>query len=112
MRQAITKMIGITRGENLRLGFQAAKSSRMNNAVAISGVIAAVSMCRLWKTAPARVFRTHGPGGWCAKCGDGPLHLVQELSRGIDPPEFRTAAKSNPGRGPLDRRCSYPGILF
>src|ERR1051325_5222007 len=112
MRQAVAEMIGITRGENLRLGFEAAKSPRMNDPVAISGVIAAVSMCRLWKTTPAGVFRTHGPGGWCANCGDGPLHLVKELSRGIDAPEFGTAAKSSPGRGPLDRRCSYPGILF
>jgi len=44
MGEPITKMIGIADGENLRLGFEASKSPRMNDAVAIARVFAAVGV--------------------------------------------------------------------
>src|SRR5205085_10859820 len=78
MRQAIAKMIGIACGEDLRFGFEAAKGTAMNDAVAVPRIGAAVGMLWLRKTAPAGFFHVHGPrsrrGGSC----DGPLHLVPE----------------------------------
>src|ERR1700733_6606609 len=46
VRQAIAKMIGETHGKNLGLGFQAAKSTRVNDAITVANVIAAVGMRR------------------------------------------------------------------
>ena len=36
VRQAVAKMVGIARGEDLGFGFQAAKSARVNDAVAVT----------------------------------------------------------------------------
>jgi len=44
--KAIPKMIGIARREYLRLGFQAPKGPRMNDAVTVSRILAAVGMAR------------------------------------------------------------------
>src|SRR5258708_20254849 len=38
MRQAIAKMVGIARGENLRLGFKPAKSAGINDTVAATPI--------------------------------------------------------------------------
>ena len=64
VRQTIAKMIGKSRGENLGLGFQAAESSRVHDAIAITDVLAAVRMRRLRVAASARIFFVHGPGSW------------------------------------------------
>src|ERR1035438_6645754 len=57
-------MVGITHGKNLRLGFQAPKRARMNDAVAISRIFAAITMPEFGKAPPARMFGAHGPAGW------------------------------------------------
>jgi len=44
MREPIAKMIGITDGEDLRLGFKAAEGTRVNDAVTVPRVFAAVGM--------------------------------------------------------------------
>ena len=44
VREAIAEMIGIARGEDLRFGFQAAESARMDDAVAVARVIVAIGM--------------------------------------------------------------------
>src|SRR5258706_4996497 len=62
MRQAIAKMVGIARRENLRLGFKAAKSAGMNDAVAVTRVGTSVRMGRLGITPAAGLFRAHRPG--------------------------------------------------
>src|SRR6202023_153701 len=64
---------GETRGENLRLGFEPAESSRVNNTIAIARVLAAIGMWRFRIAASMRVFRIHGPGCKCRNSLDGPL---------------------------------------
>ena len=44
VRQAIAKMIGKAHGENLGLGFQAAKGARVHDAIAVTNVFAAVGV--------------------------------------------------------------------
>ena len=44
VREAVAKMIGIARGENLRLGFQSAEGARVDDAVTIAGVVIAIRM--------------------------------------------------------------------
>src|ERR1700730_4114503 len=44
VRKAVTKMIGETHGENLRLGLQPAESACMDDAVAVTDIFAAVRM--------------------------------------------------------------------
>ena len=61
--EAIAEMIGIARGENLRLGFQAAKRAGVNYAIAVAGVVVAVRMLRLGVAAAARTPHVHGVGG-------------------------------------------------
>lgn len=51
--EPITKMIGIADGEDLGLGFEASEGARMNDAVAIAGVFAAVGMRRFRMAAAA-----------------------------------------------------------
>jgi hypothetical protein len=44
MGEAVAKVIGIPDGEDLRLGFQAAKGTRVNDAIAVASVLATVGM--------------------------------------------------------------------
>jgi len=60
VREAIAKMVGIAGGEDLRFCFQAAKSARMDNAIAVARIFGAVAMARFIKAAAARKFFAHG----------------------------------------------------
>ena len=51
--EAIAEMVGVARGENLGLGFQAAKGPRMDDAVPIASVLRAIGMARFAKAAAA-----------------------------------------------------------
>ena len=62
VRQAVAEMIGITSGEDLRFGFEAAKSARMNDAVAVARVFPAIGVRRFGVTAATRLGFLHGPG--------------------------------------------------
>ncbi len=62
VREAIAKMVGIARGENLRFGFQAAERARMNHAVAVARVIVAIRVLRFRVAAAARAAHVHGVG--------------------------------------------------
>jgi hypothetical protein len=53
-------MVGIAGSEDLRFGFEAAKSARMDDAVAVAGIFGAVAMARFMKTAATRKFFAHG----------------------------------------------------
>jgi len=44
VRQAIPEMVGKTRGEDLRFGFETAESAGMNDAVAVARVVTAIGM--------------------------------------------------------------------
>jgi hypothetical protein len=46
VREAIAKVIGKARGEDLRFGFQAAKSPGMNDAVAVARKLTAIGVRR------------------------------------------------------------------
>ncbi len=81
VRQAIAEMVRIARGENLRLGFQAAKSAGMDDAIAIARVDAAVRMGRLGITPAAGEFRAHRPGSRSGNWFDGPLRYIPAASR-------------------------------
>src|SRR6266403_3965411 len=59
--QTIAKMIGKARGEYLRLGFQPAKSPRMDDTVAISRIFTAIGMGRFGITPPTRLLCAHSP---------------------------------------------------
>jgi hypothetical protein len=61
--EAIAKMIGVTRGEDLRLGFQSAKGAGMDYAIAIARIIVAIGMLRFRVTAAARTLHVHRVGG-------------------------------------------------
>src|SRR2546429_8245814 len=78
MRQPIAKMVRVAGGENLGLGFEAAKGARMDDTVAVPRISAAVRMVRLGKTPSAGFFCAHGPRGRRGKSCDGPLHLDPE----------------------------------
>src|SRR5882724_1756706 len=73
MRQPVAEVVGIARGENLRLGFEAPEGSRVNDAVAISRISAAVGMLRLRVAPSTGVFRAHGPGSRGGNSFDGRL---------------------------------------
>jgi hypothetical protein len=60
VRESVTKVVGITARENLRLGFKTAKGARVNDAVAIALKIVSIGMWRLGKSAPARLLDVHG----------------------------------------------------
>src|SRR5258708_7042552 len=111
MRQTIAEMVGIARGENLRLGFKAAKSPRMNDAVAVTSVGAAVRMGRLGIAPAAGLFRAHRPGSKSWNWFDGPLRPIPD-----DPCAFlsakgiRISAKAYPGHDRPDPRWGCPGI--
>ena len=59
VRKPVAKVIGITRGEDLRLRFEAAKGPRVNHAVAIARVRIAVGMQRFGVTPAARIGHIH-----------------------------------------------------
>src|SRR5262245_35993727 len=73
--EAVAKMIGIARGENLRFGFKAAEGARMNDAIAVTRVFGAIGMARLGKAAAARKFFAHGQGREWRGVRDSPLRL-------------------------------------
>ncbi len=59
VREAIAEMIGITGGENLRFGLKPAKSTRVNDAVAVARVLGTIRVTRFVVAATAREFFTH-----------------------------------------------------
>src|SRR5262249_43175200 len=59
--EAIAKVIGVTRGEDLRFGFEAAKRTCVDDAVAIAGVFPAIRMRGFGIAAAARGGFLHGP---------------------------------------------------
>ncbi len=61
--QAVAEMVGVTAGEDLRLGFQAAKRPGMDDPVAIALKVVAVGMRGLRITASAGLFHAHGVVG-------------------------------------------------
>ena len=63
MRQPVAKMIGVARGENLRLRFQTPESARMNHAVAVARIVVAIGMRRLGVAASTRSAHVHCIGG-------------------------------------------------
>src|SRR5258708_28048605 len=111
MRQAIPEMVGIAGGENLRLGFQAAKGARMNDAVAVTRVDTAVRMGRLGIAPAAGGFRAHRPESRSGNWFDGPLLPIPS-----QPPQLlcagwiRISAKEYPGRDRLDPQWWCPEI--
>ena len=60
MGQAVAEMIGVTCGEDLSLGFEAAKGARVDDAVAVAGVLGAIRMAKLGVSAATRRFFAHG----------------------------------------------------
>src|SRR6266700_4060891 len=59
VREAIAEMIGITGGKNLRFGLKAAKSTRVNDAVAVARVLGTIRVTGFVVAATARDFFTH-----------------------------------------------------
>src|SRR5258708_31411562 len=111
MRQAIAEMVGIAAGENLRLGFQAAKGAGMNNAVAVTRVGTAVRMGRLGIAPAAGVFLAHRPESRSGNWFDGPLrHIPAEPREFLSPGWIRISAKEYPGRDRLDPQWWCPEI--
>jgi len=76
VRQPIAEMVRVTRGENLRLGFQSAKSTGMDDAVAVPRVGTAVRMGRFGIAPAARLFRAHRPGSRSRNWFDKPLRHI------------------------------------
>ena len=62
VRQPVAEMIGIARRENLCLSFEAAKRARVNDAVAVPRINAAIGMRRLRIAAATGILCTRGPG--------------------------------------------------
>src|ERR1700723_354871 len=82
VREAITEMIGVARGEDLRLGFEAAESAGVDDAVAVAGVIVAIGMLRLREAAAASAAHVHGVG---CEHAFSPFSLLSgEYSAGIE----------------------------
>jgi hypothetical protein len=107
-------MVGIARGEDLCLGFEAPEGSRVDDAVAIACVNAPVGMLRLGVAPPAGIFRPHGPGSRSRTSFDGrlrrfPADPLDQLSAGRH--QVKTWAKARPSRDRLLPRSLYPGIL-
>jgi hypothetical protein len=65
MRQSVSEMVGEARREDLRLGFQPPKRSRMHDAIAIARVFTAVTVQWFWIAATARLRCVHGPRRQC-----------------------------------------------
>src|SRR6266576_1486236 len=81
MRQPIAKMVRVAGGENLGLGFEAAKGARMDDTVAVPRISAAVRMVRLGKTPSAGFFCAHGPRGRRGKSCDGRSISIRKIAR-------------------------------
>src|SRR5215831_19672583 len=60
MSEAISEMIGEARGEDLRFGFEAAKGTGMDDAVAVARVVVTIRMRRFGKTTAAGLPHVHG----------------------------------------------------
>src|SRR6266851_10102547 len=104
-------MVRITRGENLRLGFQATKSAGMDDAIAVTRVGAAVRMRRFGITPAAGLFRAHRPGSRSGNWFDGPLRHVPAAPREFScAKRIRISVKENPGRARLAPRWRCPEI--
>src|SRR6266850_409591 len=73
VRQPVAEVVGIACGENLRLRFEAPEGSRVDDAIAIARVNAAVGMLRLRVAPPTGIFPAHGPGGRSRNSFDGRL---------------------------------------
>jgi hypothetical protein len=65
MRQPVSEMVGEARRENLRLGFQPPKRSRVHDAIAIARVFTAITVQRFWIAAATRLTCVHGPRREC-----------------------------------------------
>ena len=63
VREPVAKVIGITASKDLRLGFKAAKSARVDDAVTIPLKIIAVRMRGLGVTASMAAFHVDGEVG-------------------------------------------------
>src|SRR6202158_5520945 len=112
MRKAIAEMVGIARGENLRLGFKAAKSAGMDDAVAVTRVGTAVRMGRLGIAPAAGLFRAHRPGSRCGNWFDGPLrHIPADPREFLCAEQIRISAKGYPGRDLLAPVFPCPVLL-
>src|SRR5882762_3107676 len=100
-------MVGIARGEHLRLGFETPEGPRVDDAVAISRISAAVGMVRLWVAPPTGIARAHCPGSRSGNSFDGrlrkfPADPLDSLSDGRI--HLKTLAKERPGRDRLLRQ--------
>jgi hypothetical protein len=62
VRESIAKMIGIARGENLRLGFESAEGARVNDAIAVASVVIAIRMRWLEVAESAGIADVHRVG--------------------------------------------------
>src|SRR5579875_4079205 len=62
MREAIAKMIGEARGEDLRFGFEAAEGARMNDAIAVACIVVAIGMRGFGAAPAAGEPNVHGIG--------------------------------------------------
>src|SRR5260370_6730954 len=80
MCEAVAKMIGEASGKNLGLGFQPAKRSRMNDAVAVARIFAAVRVCGLRVASAARILRPHRPRRHCRNFVDESLRPLAGTS--------------------------------
>src|SRR6266851_1851567 len=113
VRQAIAKMVGVARGENLRLGFKTAKSAGMDDAIAVTRVDTAVRMGRFGIAPAAGLSRAHRPGSRSGNWFDGPLRHIPAAPREfLGAERIRISAKEYPGRDRLDPQWWCPGILF
>src|SRR6266850_1324960 len=113
VRQPVAEVVGIPRGENLCLRFEAPEGTRVNNAIAIARVNAAVGMLRLRVAAPTGILRAHGPGSRSRNSIDGrlrkfPADPCDKLSAGRT--QIKTWEKARPGRDRPLPRSPYPGI--
>jgi len=59
MGKTIAKMVGVTAGEDLGFGFEAAKSPGVDDAIAVALKVVAVRMLRLGITASAGLLHPH-----------------------------------------------------
>src|SRR4029077_20361578 len=79
VRQPIAKMVGIARRENLRLGFQPAKSARVDDAVAVPRIDTTIRMEGFRVAAAAGLLSTHRPGCKSGDWFDSPLpHILAD----------------------------------
>ena len=76
--KAIAEVIGIARGEDLRFGFQASKGARVNDAIAVARVLAAIRVAGFGISAAARDFFAHGQRREWSRIRDHPLRICGE----------------------------------